>query len=236
MDDLADADADGDEEDMETPEQPENPKDLSDDEIKFAVLQQGLMGEHGIHVDLDYNYRVKSRTKMLALKDAAKKFVAERFGKFADARVGVYKFTTDQTLLCAPGASQEEVMAAINRLPDGGEGGTAIYPAVARAVNDCRKTKNDLGSHHIVFISDGEDYSANDVPQLLPRMKDLGIVFDFIYMIGSTGTGNSEQTAKVLKEVCEVTGGEYVEVRTEQDFAQKFLAASNRPMLPPARS
>ena len=216
-------------------EAPEDPDALSDDELKMKILSENLSDKHGIGLQNNYNYRGRSRSKMMALKDAAKKFVADRFRKFADARVGVFRFTDSTQLLCASGASEVEVMNAINRLPDGGDGSTEIFQAVERALNDCKKRPSEVGLHHIVFVSDGEDYSGIRVKDLLPRMKELGVIFDFIYMLGATEEASYSETVQVLKAVCEATSGEFVVVKTEQDFEQKFLAVSNRPMLPPAR-
>jgi len=216
-------------------QKPEDPSSMDDESLKKAIVFEDLATKFNIGLQRNYSFRARSRSKMTAVKDAAKKFVNERFRKFQDARVGVFKFSDHPTLLCAAGASEAEVMEAINRLPEGGDGGTAIFEAVSRAVNECKKRPSEVGLHHIVFVSDGEDYSGTEVIDLLPKMKDLGIVFDFIYIIGSSGTGASESIAKVLREVCSATGGEYTEVKTEQDFEQKFLAASNRPLLPPCR-
>ena len=63
-------------------------------------------------------------------------------------------------------------------------------------------------------------------------MKELGIVFDFIYMLGASPDQQGEQVAKVMRNLCEATGGEYTVVKTEEDFIQKFLEVSKRPMLP----
>lgn len=212
-----------------------DPDTLSDEEIKMEALRENLSAKYGIKLERDYGIRKRSRTKMMALKDAAKKFVHERFQKFSDAKVGVFKFTTRTTLLCAAGASEEEVMVVLNNLPDGGNGGTEIYQAVERAVNECKKRPSEVNLHHLVFVSDGEDYSGSRVKDLLPKMKSLGIVFDFIYMLGATESESYSETVKVLREVCESTGGEFIIVKTEQDFEQKFLAVSNRPMLPPCK-
>lgn len=213
---------------------PVDVRSLTDAQLKMEIVKENLSDKYGIPLEQDYKYGMKgrSRSKMMALKDAAKNFVHTRFQKFADARVGVFSFEDTPMLLCAAGASEEEVMQAINRLPDNGGGGTNIYRAVDRVVNECKKRPSEVGLHHIVLVSDGCDYGGVQVKELVPKMKELGIVFDFIYMIGLSPDTQGEAVAKVMREVCEATGGEYTVVKTEEDFEQKFLEVSNRKMLP----
>lgn len=222
-------------EEIET-EVPINVDALSEDELKMKIVLENLSDKYSIRLDRNYNYRAKSRSKMMALKDAAKNFVHTRYQKFADARVAVFKFEEHPQLLCAAGASEQEVLNAIDRLPDNGGGGTRIYPAVERALNDCQKRPSEVGLHHIVLVSDGCDGDGVRVRNLVPQMKSLGVVFDFIYMVGTSPDFQGEEVAKVMRDVCEATGGEYTVVKTEQDFEQKFLAVSNRPMLPAPKS
>lgn len=220
--------------DEEFEEEPVDVRSLTDSQLKMEIVKENLSDKYGIPLEQDYKYGMKgrSRSKMMALKDAAKNFVHTRFQKFADARVGVFSFEDTPMLLCAAGASEEEVMQAINRLPDNGGGGTNIYRAVDRVVNECKKRPSEVGLHHIVLVSDGCDYGGVQVKELVPKMKELGIVFDFIYMIGLSPDNQGEAVAKVMREVCEATGGEYTVVKTEEDFEQKFLEVSNRKMLP----
>lgn len=221
-----------DEEDESNNSSPVDVRSLTDAQLKMEIVKEGLSDKYGIPLEMDYKKRSKSRSKMMALKDAAKNFVHSRFQKFEDARVGVFSFEDTPSLLCAAGASEEEVMQAINRLPDNGGGGTNIYRAVDRVVNECKKRPSEVGLHHIVLVSDGCDYGGIKVKDLVPKMKELGIVFDFIYMLGVSPDQQGEEVAKVMRDVCEATGGEYTVVKTEEDFEQKFLAVSNRPLLP----
>ncbi len=144
------------------------------------------------------------------------------------------KFNEEPRLLCAPGSLEEDVLYAIDGIA--ANGGTAIKKAIERALNECGRRPSEVNAHHLVLISDGEDGSALDVPELIPKMKALGVVFDFIFMLGAGLKETDSQEAKALRMVCEATGGEYTVVKTEKDFAQKLLAVSSRPMLPPARS
>lgn len=228
-----------DEEDQEAPQEAPSHVDvdaMTDEDVKRMIVFNHLDQRYNIDLQMDYSVRLKSRSKMMALKDAAKDFVHQRFQKFPDAKVAVFQFEDHPQMLCAAGASEQEVLNAINRLPDMGGGGTNIYRAVDRVVNECQKRPSEVGLHHIVLVSDGCDGGGVKVKELVPKMKELGIVFDFIYMVGASEDQQGGEVAKAMRWVCEMTGGEYVVVKTEQDFEQKFLAVSNRPMLPPARS
>jgi hypothetical protein len=173
---------------------------------------------------------------MQAVKDAARDFVHKRFQKYPNANVTLFSFEDSPKLLSA-GLSEADLMEGISRLPDYGGGGTNIYRAVERALSECKKRPSEVNAHHIVLVSDGCDYGAKGVLDLLPRMKELGMVFDFIFILGASESEIADDsTIAALKRVCEETGGEFVTVKTEKDFVQKFLAASNRPLLPPARS
>jgi hypothetical protein len=205
---------------------------MSEDELKMYIISEHLDDKYSIRLEMNYSHNTRGRSKMMALKDAAKDFVHTRFQKFADARVGVFSFEDHPSQLCAAGAVETEVLAAINRLPDNGGGGTNIYSAVDRVVNECKRRPSEVGLNHIVLVSDGCDGGAMRVEELVPKMKELGIVFDFIYMLGLSPDAQGEQVAAMMRRVCEATGGEYTVVKTEQDFVQKFLEVSKRPMLP----
>ena len=169
---------------------------------------------------------------MQALKEAAKEFVHKRFEKFPDARVLLYMFEYDPKLL-SNGGAEGETLQALNQLPDAGGGGTNIFRAVDRAVNDCKRVKGDIGANHIVLVSDGLDGGARQVEGLLEKMKELRVVFDFIFMQGGTSMDPRDSVILSLQRVCEQTGGEFAIVKTEKDFELKFLKASSRLCLPP---
>jgi Mg-chelatase subunit ChlD len=209
---------------------------MTDEEIKWAVVANDLQTEYGIPLQFDYSHRNKGRSKMMAVKAAAKGFVGARFKKWEGAKVGVFKFEDSPRMLVSPGASEQEVLNAIDSLPDGGGGGTNIYRAVDLAVSELTHRGSELKVNHIVLVTDGSDGGAERVSNLVPKMKENGITFDFIYIKGPSGDAVAESVAGVLRGVCEATGGEYMVVTTEEDFQQKFLAASNRPLLPAART
>lgn len=204
---------------------------LSDAELKMKIIDEGLNYTYGIKLPINSGFVPKTRSKMQAVKDAAKDFVQKRFRKFPDAKVTVFGFETQPYLLSA-GEKQEDVLLAISRLQDTGGGGTNIFAAVEKAVGECKERPSQVGVHHIVLVSDGLDENAVTVRNLIPEMLRIGIVFDFIFIQGESGVVDSH-TIEVLKDVCEQTGGEFSVVRTEKDFVQKFLTASERKCLPP---
>src|SRR5208283_1356000 len=133
----------------------------------LKILMEGLEAKSGIALERNYGYRTQGRSKMMAVKDAAKDFVHQRFQKHPDAKVGVFQFEGHPMLLCAPGAQEQEVLEALNRLPDFGGGSTDIYRAVDRAIGECRRHPSEVNAHHVVLVSDGCDYGAREVKNLL---------------------------------------------------------------------
>jgi len=225
---LAQDEAESDAEEYEEP----LAKEMSDEELKNHVVDNGLHNKFNVNLRYNPSYRGKGRSKMMAVKDAAREFVASRFKKYADALVTVFAFEGQPRLLAA-GADEAQVLAGIDRLPNGGGGSTDIYRAVERALQEVENHPSAVKRHHVVLVSDGLDRGALQVPHLLPKMLDNGVVFDFIFIQGGTGMDRIDpDVLECLKAVCEKTGGEFQTVNTEKDFQQKFLAASNRKMLP----
>lgn len=209
-------------------------KRMGKDALQKLLEEEDLMDELGVSEKqtVPTSYGQKNKTKMQAVKQAAREFVKKRFQKFPDAQVAVFSFEGSPMLLSAA-FTEEEVLRAIDSLPDQGGGGTNIFSAVNRGLNECKKRTQEVGMHHIVLVSDGCDDGARSVKSLLPEMKEIGVVFDFIFILGGSDFAD-DYTIQILKEVCEATGGEFVTVRTEKDFVEKFLKASNRLCLPPA--
>jgi Mg-chelatase subunit ChlD len=213
---------------------PAKVKKLTTDQVKRVLEEVSfLMNELAVpEVQVVPAVGQRNKTKMQAVKEAASGFVKKRFEKFPDARVTVFSFEGHPSLLSA-GVTEEHVLQAINSLPDMGGGSTNIYSAVERAVNECKKRVQQVGMHHIVLVSDGMDGGATQVISLLPMMLEVGIVFDFIFILGGSEYAD-QHVIDALKKVCEATGGEFVTVKTEKDFVEKFLKASSRLCLPTA--
>lgn len=220
-------------------------ENLTDEQLKAKIVSEGLAARYGIPLPKNITHHAKSQSKMSAVKEAAKQFVTDRFKKYSDARVIIFEFDERPTLLTHGADGVDAVLEAVDGLPEFPDGGTHIFSAVDRALAECKAHPSEVGAHHIVLVSDGMDPDASRVQDLLPKMKENGVVFDFIFIEGSTEANNAimgswymeaaQAAIKVLKEVCEATGGEFQIVKTKKDFLQKFLAASNRKALPPAR-
>lgn len=206
--------------------------DLKDDEaLKRAILEHNWQRDFGIQLEKDESFKSPTISKMTAVKNAAKEFVTARFNKYPDANVLVYAFDTSVEAR-TKGFGRDIVLAAVDGLNP--SGGTNITPAVKAAVAECRSRPSQLGANHIVLVSDGMDYQAVKVEELLPEMKQRNIVFDFIFVVGSDTMGPSDMhVINVLEKVCKETGGEFTTVRTVKDFQVKFLQASSRLCLPP---
>lgn len=211
--------------------------DISNElELKmYAVTHQANIFD-SLGIRLVQNSEVtKIHTKLEVVKDAAKRFVRQRFEKYPDSQVLVYSFDTESTQRVAD-AGVDAVLKAIDELHLGG--GTDIFSAVSRAVNEFKKRPSHVQAHHIVLVSDGADYGARNIEfQLLDKMKELNIVFDFIYIKGEDrGWGDDNKIITSIQKVCDTTGGDYRAVNSAEDFETKFFAASSRPLLPPSRS
>jgi hypothetical protein len=110
------------------------------------------------------------------------------------------------------------------------DGGTDILAAIRRAMDLCRNKPSPVGIHHIILVTDGEDGNAeHTIATWVPAMKASGVVLDYIHI------GNAAYANQGLKDACAALGGEYVAVNSEKDFTEKFIAAAERKMLPPAK-
>lgn len=187
---------------------------------------------------MDAKLEGSTERKIDSVRGAIKKFAEKRFQRFPDAQVGVYIFGTEAKVLCHAGTGKDAVLEAVNRL-DSDQGGTNIAQAVELGVSMIKAAPSRVGAHHIVLVTDGEDWSAGEkVEAMLGNLQKLNIVLDFIYI----GTSNESDhglgvtdSVKRLKGVCSQTGGEYFEVTKSSDFEEKFFQVSNRRALPPAR-
>jgi len=111
---------------------------------------------------------------------------------------------------------------------DGSDGGTDILSAIREAMELCRKKPSPVGIHHIIMVTDGEDYQADtNIGAWVPSMKASGVVLDYIHI------GEESQANAGLKAACTALGGEYVTVNTEREIEAKFIAAVTRLLMPP---
>lgn len=168
--------------------------------------------------------------KMDVLKKASKQMVEERRGKFPDANIEVVFFNTE----IQHGRNLTTVGLVDGIQKTAASGGTRIFTAIKYALDVCHARPSSVNLHHIVLVSDGEDYSAMEVPDLVPEMKRMGVVLDFIFM--GQAVNVDDPCVAALKKASEATGGTFTIVGNAKDFEEKFIQASTRALLPPAPS
>jgi len=204
-------------------------------ELKYHIIRQQLHRDNRCGVELQKTgIKAVSMAKMDVMKMAASNFISERFTKVPDAQVLAYKFD-DNTVLMTSDITKDGLLRSVDMLRP--EGGTNIFSALSIAISEFKRAQSAVGSHHIVLVTDAESGDGEAIEkQLLPKMKELNIVLDFIQIKGMGEMGwYYKSTLETLKKVCAATGGEFVEVNTPTDFNQKFLKAANRLCLPLAR-
>lgn len=168
--------------------------------------------------------------KMDVLKKASKSMVEERRSKYPEANIEVIFFNTE--IRHGQNLTTDGLVRDIQKTE--AAGGTRILTAIKYALEVCHARPSSVNLHHIVLVSDGEDGSALDVPDLVPQMKKMGVVLDFIFM--GQAVNVDDPCVAALKRASEATGGTFTIVGTAKDFEEKFIQASTRALLPPAPS
>lgn len=203
--------------------------------LKYLIVRKQLHHQYSLDLRKVPGYVVNSMAKMDVMKKAASAFIKERFDKNPEAQVLAYAFDHQISLLSNE-ITADALLKAVDQMHP--TGGTDIYQAVSIALKEFNRAPSAVGSHHIVLVTDAESSDGEAVESLLPKLKDAGIVLDFIQVRGTIDSEHptTRENAEILKRVCKMTGGDYTEVNTPSDFTQKFLAAANRLCLPPKRS
>jgi Ca-activated chloride channel family protein len=162
-------------------------------------------------------------TRMDAARERAQQFAAARVRD----RVGLVAFARYGELRCPPTLDERALaafLAALETVPEGTElDGTAIGTAVAKAVQVLQKS--DAKSRVVVLLTDGE----NTVEDILPAdgaklAKDAGV------RVHTIGLGNGMPTPfgfqapdfRDLKEIAQVTGGEFFQPKSDEDLAAVY--------------
>jgi len=208
---------------------------FDDEELKRLIVDADLADEFKIKLPKTYNpYGSSGKSKIQAVKDAARGFVENRFEKYPDANVMVFGFAESASVF-ARGAGKEEVLNGVESL-DAQGGNTRIFTAMRTVIGEFKKRPSQVRCHHVVLVTDGFDNDSDLMTGHLSNLQELGIVVDFIFVKGHDDSQDDNRLYKekidAIRLVCEKTGGEYTEVNTVDDFETKFLAVSNRPMLP----
>jgi hypothetical protein len=191
-------------------------------------------------VEPDPTVKIQEPPKRIEItRKLAKQEIANRFIKYPNSRVSVVPFSGHPEIMF-DGQDPSQLWPALETLdtpwsytrPDGtvmrSDGGTDILEAIRAAVELCRQNPSPVGIHHIILVTDGEDYEADrTLVSWVPALQQSGVVLDFIH-IGDTPINQG------LKKACMDLGGDYVSVNTEKDFADKFISAVQRLLAPPA--
>lgn len=177
-------------------------------------------------------------TRLEAAKDVAADFVQQRPGD----RIGITIFSSISFTLCPVTTDHNAVTTQINNIQSGylNEEGTAIGSGLATSVDRLRnnKTKTKI----IVLLTDGVDFGGTIPPDIARDMaKQFGIK---VYTIGIgsekeiqqtvdspfgplTQTKKLEYNEALLKNLAEVTGGQYFHA-TDKEALQKIYASINQ--------
>lgn len=200
-----------------------------DEEVKARVVRHDLIGLLGVEVDWA-KHTEKAPTRIELVKKLAKSELANRFKKFPKSKVTVIPFG-DQPKIMFDGGKPDDLWTALESLClfwQGAGGGTEILAAIGKAVECCRKSPSPVGVHHLILVSDGEDYAADSIiGSWVPNLKASGVVLDYIHIGDRNPNGG-------MAAACKALGGECVTVNSEREFTEKFVEAVQRKMLPPA--
>jgi hypothetical protein len=234
----------------------------TDEELKQRIVRADMIVAFGIPVDFAKKHQ-QPPTRMELVRKLAKQEIANRFKKFPQSLISVVPFSGHPETLfdaqqpdnlwpalegldtswnvficddCGKNVPYNGVGAAPTCACNGkkmqraySDGDTDILAAIRRAMDLCRTKPSPVGIHHIILVTDGQDYQATaSIESWVPSLKTSGVVLDYIHI------GEEDYTNEAIKRACVALGGEYVNVNTERDFEEKFIAAAQRLMLPPA--
>jgi hypothetical protein len=191
-------------------------------ELKMAMIDMGPR-EFGI-----YPKRDPVSTKMSLVKKCIAGLVDRRYEKLPDARIALGSFTTNALI---EASDHNNIKLRLQELQAGG--GTDIINAVNEALIYFEKYPSAVNVHQLILVTDGEDWSAVKIVDMIPRMLDLGVTLDYIYIKNrQAATEGASSVANAFTKACKETGGEYVEVDSPSAFEKKLLVASTRLCLP----
>lgn len=199
---------------------------LEGDELKGQLVATGLAKNY---IPRNYGKVDNELTKLGLMKKMTKRVVTERLDKMPDSDVVCATFNHSVQFL--PGNTKESLIKNVAAIERGG--GTNICFAMQTMIDFVRASPARVKMNHIVLVTDGEDYFAKNLPDLIPALVEVGIVLDFIYVMQPFDHSTREIAAKI-KEVCDATGGQYKEVQSAAEFETVFLDRANRLCLPPS--
>lgn len=196
-----------------------------DEELKERIVRRNLIIELNIPLDLSKEQKVPP-TRLEAVKQLAAKEIHARFSRFPKSRVAMLRFASHSEVLFDDG-THADIDGAIERLNFGCGGGTDILCALNDGMQVCKKRPSEVGLHHFIVVSDGEDYKANaNIVDWILVLKTSGVVLDYIH-IGDSPHNDGMKTA------CAALGGEFVAVNSARDLESKLFNAVTRMIAPP---
>lgn len=206
------------------------PRVIADDDLlKLRIIEQGLQVGYFPYdaVNLDYSRTHNLTTRLQLLTKTAIEQIDERVAKYPGAEFEVLYF--DHRVRRLNAATLDSLKAAMHAVEP--SGGTDIRSAMEKALRTACKPAANIAVNHIIFGTDGEDYSGVTCGELFGELVQKHVVLDYIYIKSSSGPGRD--VAKVMQELCAKTGGKYVEVTTADELESKLVDAARRKCLPP---
>ena len=198
---------------------------ITDEELKERVVRATMMDHFGIEVNWSRHGSDAAPTRLEVVKRLAKQELEKRFQKYPNSQVSVVRFGSFAESLFNDGTAVD-LWPVLDNLSIGCGGGTDILAGIRKGMDTCRKAPSQVGAHHFIVVSDGEDGEADStIGSWVPTLKASGIVLDYIHI------GDSNFNAG-LEAACKALGGECVTVNSVKDLEAKFVEACSRLMLP----
>lgn len=132
----------------------------------------------------------------------------------------VMDFNQDVRVVQEPASDSDLLSHAIRKLHSGGQ--TAIYDAVSAASQQLARVKDTQPARHaIILITDGEDNSSHIDLEHAEDVAQRNECAVYVMIINLAGR-DLEQSDHAMKELSEVTGGNFLEVRTAEGVTTAF--------------
>jgi Mg-chelatase subunit ChlD len=197
-----------------------------DEELKERVVRATMMDHFGIEVNWSRHGSDAAPTRLEVVRRLAKQELEKRFQKYPNSQVSVVRFGSFAESLFNDGAAAQ-LWPVLDNLSIGCGGGTDILAGIRKGMDTCRKAPSQVGAHHFIVVSDGEDGETDrTIGSWVPTLKASGICLDYIHI------GDCDVNAG-LEAACKALGGECVVVNSIKDLEAKFIEAVGRLMLPP---
>lgn len=201
-------------------------------ELKKKILQLGLNKALGIVYTYDaLMNRHKLDSRLGLVQEMAERMITERKSQFPDSDTQVIAFDDKAELL--PARTTQELIRAVQGLQVGGS--TSILRAIKLAMSTCNRKPSEVKLHHFVLVTDGEDYDTVRITEFIPAMLEMGVVLDWIFIANPGDDASRDVATAAIKAAVDATGGTFTVVTTAPEFETKFVEASKRKLLPPAK-